>query len=77
LEIKLESLFEVYKRIKKLKGQEEAHLSTAALSKTTIVPIEQTIALKAADYRIEKNLHFSDTLVYATACPHKANLYTK
>jgi toxin FitB len=69
-------LYEVYKKIKKLKGEEEALLATAALSQTTIVPIDQTIALEAADYSLENNLHFSDALVYATARHWKAKLYT-
>jgi len=69
-------LYEVYKKIKKLKGEEEALLATAALSQTTIVPIDQTIALEAADYSLENNLHFSDALVYATARHWKTKLYT-
>ena len=69
-------LYEVYKKIKKLKGEEEALLAVAALSQTTIVPIDQTISLEAADYSLEYNLHFSDALVYATARHFKAKLYT-
>jgi predicted nucleic acid-binding protein len=69
-------LYEVYKKIKKLKGEEEALLAVASLSQTTIVPIDQTISLEAADYSIEHNLHFSDALVYATARHWKAKLYT-
>ena len=69
-------LYEVYKKIKKLKGEEEALLATAALSQTTIVPIDPTIALEAADYSLENNLHFSHALVYATARHWKAKLYT-
>jgi predicted nucleic acid-binding protein len=69
-------LYEVYKKIKKLKSEEEALLSVAALSQTTIVPIDQTISLEAADYSLEHNLHFSDALVYATARHFKAKLYT-
>lgn len=69
-------LYEVYKKIKKLKGEEEALLAIAALSQTTIVPIEQTIALEATDYSLENNLHFSDALVYATARHWKVKLYT-
>ena len=69
-------LYEVYKKIKKLKGEEEALLAVAALSPTTIVPIDQTISLEAADYSLEYNLHFSDALVYATARHFKAKLYT-
>ena len=69
-------LFEVYRKIKKLKGEEEALLAVAALSQTTIVDVEQTIALEAADYSLEFGLHFSDALVYATARHYKTNLYT-
>ena len=69
-------LYEVYKKIKKLKGEEEALLAVAALSQTTIVPVDQTIALEAADYSLEHNLHFSDAIIYATARHWKAKLYT-
>ena len=69
-------LYEVYKKIKKLKGEEEALLAIAALSQTTIVPIDQTIALEAADYSLEHSLHFSVALVYATARHWKVKLYT-
>jgi predicted nucleic acid-binding protein len=69
-------LYEVYKKIKKVKGEEEALLAVAALSQTTVVPIDQTISLEAADYSLEYNLHFSDALVYATARHFKAKLYT-
>ncbi len=69
-------LYEVYKKIKKLKGEEEALLAVAALSQTTVVPIDQTISLEAADYSLEHSLHFSDALIYATARHWKAKLYT-
>ena len=69
-------LYEVYRKIKKLKGEEEALLAVAALSQTTIVPIDQTISLEAADFSLENNLHFPDALVYATARHWKAKLYT-
>jgi predicted nucleic acid-binding protein len=68
--------YEVYRKIKKLKGEEEALLAVAALSQTTVVPVDQTISLEAADYSLENNLHFSDALVYATARHWKAKLYT-
>ena len=69
-------LYEVYKKVKKQKNEEEALLAVAALSQTTVVPIDQTISLEAADYSLESNLHFSDALVYATARHFKAKLYT-
>jgi predicted nucleic acid-binding protein len=70
------ALYEVYKKIKKLKGEEEALLAVAVLSQTTIALVDQTISLEAADYSLEHNLHFSDALVYATARHWKAKLYT-
>ena len=51
-------LFEVYKKIKKLKGEEEALLAEAALSQTTIVIVDQTIALEAADYSLREKSSF-------------------
>jgi predicted nucleic acid-binding protein len=69
-------LYEVYKKIKQLKGEEEALLAVAALSQTTIVPIDQAISLEAADFSLENDLHFSNALVYATARHWKAKLYT-
>jgi len=69
-------LYEVYKKIKKVKGEEEALLAVASLSQTTVVPVDQSISLEAADFSLEYNLHFSDALVYATARHYKAKLYT-
>ena len=69
-------LYEVYKKIKKQKSEEEALLAVAALSQTTIIPVDQTIALEAADFSLEYNLHFSDALVYATSQHFKAKLHT-
>jgi len=69
-------LYEVYKKVKRRRNEEEALLAVATLSQTTIVPIDQTISLEAADYSLEHNLHFSDALVYATARHWKAKLYT-
>lgn len=69
-------LFEVYKKVKQQRTEEEALVAVAALSQTTIVPVDQTISLEAADYSLEFGLHFSDALVYATARHWKAKLYT-
>ena len=69
-------LYEVYKKIKTQRGEEQALLAIAALSQTTIVDIDPTISLEAADYSLEVGLHFSDALIYATARHWKANLYT-
>ncbi len=69
-------LYEVYRKVKRLKGEEMALEAVASLSQTKIVPIDQTLSLEAADYSLEHELHFADALVYATARQHSAQLYT-
>ncbi len=69
-------LYEVYRHVKRLKGEEMALEAVAALSQTKIVLINQTLTLEAADYSLEHELHFADALVYATARQHSAELHT-
>ncbi len=69
-------LYEVYKKVKKVKGEEIALEAVAALSQTKVVPLDQTLSLEAADYSLEFGLHLADALVYATARRHSAELYT-
>jgi toxin FitB len=69
-------LYEVYKKVKIMKGEEMALEAVAALSQTKVVPIDQTLSLEAADYSLEYDLHFADALVYATARRFSAELHT-
>ena len=69
-------LYEVYRKVKKAKGEEIALEAVAALSQTKVVPVDQTLSLEAADYSLEHDLHFADALVYATARQFAAPLYT-
>ena len=69
-------LYEVYRKIKQVKGEGLALEAVAALSQTKIVAIDQTLSLEAADYSLSHGLHFADTLVYATSRHFEAQLYT-
>ena len=69
-------MYEVNKKVKKLKGEEVALEAVAALSQTKVVPIDQTLSLEAADYSLEYGLHFVDALVYATSRRFSAELHT-
>ena len=69
-------LYEVYRKVKKTKGEEEALEAVAAMSQTKVVAVDQTLSLEAADYSIEHGLHMADAIVYATARHHSAELYT-
>ena len=70
------TLYEVYRKVKQLKGEEIALEAVAALSMTNVIPIDQTLALEAADYSLEHGLQMSDALVYATARQQDAELHT-
>ena len=69
-------LYEVYRKVKKLKGEQIALDSIAGLTQTKLVPVDQTLALEATDYNLEYGLHFSNALVYATARHFDSDLYT-
>ena len=69
-------LYEVYRKVKKARGEETALEAVAALSQTKVVPVDQTLSLEAADYSLDHGLHLADALIYATARQFSAPLYT-
>jgi len=69
-------LYEVYKVIKRQQSEEEALTAIAQMSKTQLVPLNDTIALTAADASLTYQLAMADAIVYATALTHKAKLVT-
>ena len=70
------TVYEVYKKAKAMRGGDAALEDVAALGHTLLIPVDQEIALAAADYGVEHGLHFSDALIYATTRRHHADLYT-
>ena len=69
-------LFEVYKWVKRERGEDEALLVAAQLEKTEVVPLTSTIALTAADASLEHGLAMADAIVFATAAVTQAELFT-
>ena len=69
-------MYEVYKKVKRKKGEQVALEAVAVLSQTTIITVDQTLCLEAADYSLQHGLHFADALVYATARHLGVELYT-
>jgi predicted nucleic acid-binding protein len=69
-------LYEVYKKIKRERGEEMAKLCVAQIEKTGVAPIDQGIALRAADLSLEFSLPMADSLVLATARALRAELVT-
>lgn len=69
-------LYEVYKKIKRERGEETAKLCLAQIEKTHVVPLDQALALRAADLSLEFSLPMADAFVLATAHSSGAELIT-
>lgn len=70
------TVYEVYKKLKPIRGEAIALEAVMPLRATRLVPIDDQLALEAADYSLSLGLHFSDALIYATARRHRAELHT-
>ncbi|TAJ25989.1 MAG: type II toxin-antitoxin system VapC family toxin [Nitrospirae bacterium] len=60
-------LYEVYKKIKRERGEETAVLFVGRLSATQVIPLTESIAFLAADLSLRHGLAMADAIVYATA----------
>lgn len=60
-------LYEVYKKIKRERTEEEALSAVSIINRTQIVPLTESIALLAADISLKYALPMADAIVYATA----------
>ncbi len=69
-------VFEVYKKIRRERGEEMAKLCVAQMEKTRGVPVDQAMALRAADLSLEFSLPMADSFVLATARALGAELIT-
>lgn len=69
-------LYEVYKIIKREKGEESALRIAGQLNASHIIPLTDSIALSAADMSLQHRLAMADAIVYATAQAAHAELIT-
>ena len=69
-------LYEVYKKVKREVGEEQALRVVAAMQAGTIIPLPDSLALAAADLSLQFSLPMADAIVYATARAHDALLVT-
>lgn len=69
-------LNEVYKILKRELGEEKAILATSYMKQSTIVPLDDNLAIKAADTVLLHGLPMADAMVNATAQMHEATLHT-
>ncbi|MCX5859876.1 MAG: type II toxin-antitoxin system VapC family toxin [Proteobacteria bacterium] len=60
-------IYEVYKKIKRERGERGALEAVAQMRNTRIVSFSERIALSAADFSLQSGLPMADAMVYATA----------
>ena len=60
-------IFEVFRVIRRQRSEEEAIEAVAQMQKTSVVDLDQFIALTAANVSIEHGLAMADAIVFATA----------
>ena len=69
-------VLEVYRKIKKDKGEEKALEAYAHLDGTNMVPLDVHTAVAAADLGLKSGLGTVDRIIYAIAKHYKAELIT-
>lgn len=69
-------LYEIYKVVRRDISEERAIESVAALRGTTLVPLDESLALEAADASLEHGLAMADAVILATAKRHRAEIVT-
>ena len=67
-------MYEVYKVVRRDISEERAVAAVAALHRAQIVPVDESLAVEAAEISLELGLAMADSLVYATARRHGATL---
>jgi len=71
------TLYEVFKRVLRQRGEGDALQAVAVMQQGTVVDLDGRLALSAARISIENKLPMADSIVFATAKEHGATLWTQ
>ena len=69
-------VYEVYRKIKGLKGEEKALEAYAQISRIKIVELTPHLSLEAADISLKLGLGMADSIIVATAKAYNAQIIT-
>jgi predicted nucleic acid-binding protein len=69
-------LYEVYKKIRKERTEEDALFAVSLINRTSVIPLNESIALLAADLSLKHSLPMADAIVYATALEENCKVVT-
>ena len=71
------SLYEVYKKVLRERGEDTALFVTDVMRKGRLVKVNDEIALVGARLSVQHRLAMADSLILATARVHQATLWTQ
>lgn len=69
-------VYEVYKRLKRDASESIADAVLSHMGNTRIIPLDDQMAIQAAETSLTHKLAMADAIVYATAQSHRATLIT-
>jgi len=69
-------VYEVYRKIKSIEGEQKALEAYAQISRTKIIELTGPISLEAADISLTTNLGTVDSIIVATAKAYNAEIIT-
>ena len=69
-------VYEIYKVVRRDVSEERAIEAVSALRATAVVPLDENIALEAADISLEHGLAMADAIIFATAARYRAEIVT-
>ena len=71
------SLFEVFKRVLRQRGEDQALQASTAMQQGRVVDLDAALALEAARLSATLKLPMADSIILATARAHGATLWTQ
>jgi predicted nucleic acid-binding protein len=71
------SLYEVFKRVLRQRGEGDALRAVAQMMQGRVVALDSELALRAANLSVELGLPMADSVMLATARAHDATLWTQ
>ena len=69
-------LYEVYKILKREVGEEKALLASGYMKNSPVIPVDDVLALAAADIALQEKLAMADAIVVATAHLNNCTIIT-
>ncbi|MCI5158292.1 MAG: type II toxin-antitoxin system VapC family toxin, partial [Candidatus Electrothrix sp. AUS1_2] len=67
-------LYEVYKILKREAGEEKALLAAGYMKKSQVIPLDDPLALAAADIALDEKLAMADAIIVATSRLHNCRI---